>query len=129
MSPSLSSTIQRYGQCSQPTTSAFSFDKYSILIVLILLNPMSYLSLYKSPSQWNHLRYFSTTTSYSKPNMTTLSDTQLSATYGTQEEFAIKKGSWTEEEDSLLINYVNLHGEGHWNSLARSAGNYACIHL
>ncbi|WVY99183.1 hypothetical protein V8G54_031334 [Vigna mungo] len=55
--------------------------------------------------------------------MTTLSDTQLSPTYGSEEEFAIKKGSWTEEEDSLLINYVNLHGEGHWNSLARSAAN------
>ncbi|TKY52433.1 Transcription factor MYB108 [Spatholobus suberectus] len=38
------------------------------------------------------------------------------------EEEMVKKGPWTEEEDSVLINYVNVHGEGHWNSLARSAG-------
>ncbi|KAK7278150.1 hypothetical protein RJT34_23175 [Clitoria ternatea] len=42
--------------------------------------------------------------------------------YGSEEEMAIKKGPWTEEEDSVLINYINVHGEGHWNSLARSAG-------
>ncbi|KAK7356296.1 hypothetical protein VNO80_15565 [Phaseolus coccineus] len=54
--------------------------------------------------------------------MRSLSDTELSATYGSEEEMVIKKGSWTEEEDSLLINYVNLLGEGHWNSLALSAG-------
>ncbi|KAL2323735.1 hypothetical protein Fmac_028114 [Flemingia macrophylla] len=41
---------------------------------------------------------------------------------GSEEEMAVKKGPWTEEEDSILINYVNIHGEGHWNSLARSAG-------
>ncbi|XP_020227457.1 transcription factor MYB78 [Cajanus cajan] len=45
-----------------------------------------------------------------------------SDSYGSEEEMAIKKGPWTEEEDSVLINYVNVHGEGHWNSLARSAG-------
>lgn len=55
--------------------------------------------------------------------MRNLSDSELSATYGSEEEMVIKKGSWTEEEDSLLINYVNLLGEGHWNSLALSAGN------
>lgn len=42
--------------------------------------------------------------------------------YGSEDEKTIKKGPWTEEEDSVLINYVNVHGEGHWNSLARSAG-------
>ncbi|XP_027367899.1 transcription factor MYB78-like [Abrus precatorius] len=45
-----------------------------------------------------------------------------SATYGSEEEIVIKKGPWTEEEDSVLSNFVNVHGEGHWNSLARSAG-------
>ncbi|KAK7263784.1 hypothetical protein RJT34_31381 [Clitoria ternatea] len=25
---------------------------------------------------------------------------------------AIKKGPWTEEEDFVLINYINVHGEG-----------------
>ncbi|XP_038905628.1 transcription factor MYB2-like [Benincasa hispida] len=34
----------------------------------------------------------------------------------------VKKGPWTAEEDSLLYNYVTVHGEGHWNSVARSTG-------
>ncbi|XP_048336349.2 transcription factor MYB108 [Ziziphus jujuba] len=34
----------------------------------------------------------------------------------------IRKGPWTEEEDFRLIHYVNIHGEGHWDHLARSAG-------
>ncbi|KAM3268125.1 MYB-like transcription factor EOBII [Capsicum chacoense] len=33
-----------------------------------------------------------------------------------------RKGPWTVEEDKLLIEYVNLHGEGRWNSVARLAG-------
>ena len=33
-----------------------------------------------------------------------------------------RKGPWTVEEDSLLIEYVKLHGEGRWNSVARLAG-------
>ncbi|KAK9950471.1 hypothetical protein M0R45_005961 [Rubus argutus] len=33
-----------------------------------------------------------------------------------------RKGPWTVEEDSLLMDYVNTHGEGRWNSLARHAG-------
>ncbi|KAI9196791.1 hypothetical protein LWI28_027054 [Acer negundo] len=33
-----------------------------------------------------------------------------------------RKGPWTSEEDSLLIEYVRLHGEGRWNSVARLAG-------
>ncbi|KAJ8540427.1 hypothetical protein K7X08_030346 [Anisodus acutangulus] len=32
-----------------------------------------------------------------------------------------RKGPWTAEEDKLLIEYVNLHGEGRWNSVARLA--------
>ena len=34
----------------------------------------------------------------------------------------LRKGPWTAEEDSLLVNYVSIHGEGRWNSLARRAG-------
>nr|GLL38444.1 myb-related protein 305-like [Ipomoea trifida] len=34
----------------------------------------------------------------------------------------IRKGPWTMEEDLILINYIANHGEGVWNSLARSAG-------
>lgn len=33
-----------------------------------------------------------------------------------------RKGPWTTEEDKLLIEYVNLHGEGRWSSVARLAG-------
>ncbi|OVA02292.1 SANT/Myb domain [Macleaya cordata] len=33
-----------------------------------------------------------------------------------------RKGPWTAEEDKLLIEYVSLHGEGRWNSVARFAG-------
>ncbi|XP_058188242.1 MYB-like transcription factor EOBII [Rhododendron vialii] len=34
----------------------------------------------------------------------------------------VRKGPWTMEEDLILINYIANHGEGVWNSLARSAG-------
>ncbi|CAN0888743.1 Transcription factor MYB2 [Linum grandiflorum] len=34
----------------------------------------------------------------------------------------VKKGPWTAEEDSILANYVALHGEGYWNAAARSSG-------
>ncbi|CAL0320889.1 unnamed protein product [Lupinus luteus] len=44
--------------------------------------------------------------------MRTLSDCGSSAPYGSDEHMVMKKGPWTEEEDSVLINYVNVHGEG-----------------
>ncbi|GAU13093.1 hypothetical protein TSUD_173930 [Trifolium subterraneum] len=34
----------------------------------------------------------------------------------------VRKGPWTMEEDMILINYIANHGEGVWNSLAKSAG-------
>lgn len=34
----------------------------------------------------------------------------------------LRRGPWTVEEDFTLINYIALHGEGRWNSLARCAG-------
>ncbi|XP_027352321.1 transcription factor MYB2-like [Abrus precatorius] len=46
----------------------------------------------------------------------------LSETYASEEEMSITKGPWTEEEDSVLFNYITVHGEGHWNSVARSTG-------
>ncbi|RZS29169.1 hypothetical protein BHM03_00062885 [Ensete ventricosum] len=39
-----------------------------------------------------------------------------------EDEVELKKGSWTVEEDLLLMNYVSEHGEGRWDSLAREAG-------
>ena len=35
----------------------------------------------------------------------------------------LRRGPWTAEEDFALMNYISHHGEGRWNSLARSAGN------
>ncbi|KAK1387457.1 Transcription factor [Heracleum sosnowskyi] len=34
----------------------------------------------------------------------------------------LRRGPWTVEEDFALMNYISRHGEGRWNSLARSAG-------
>ncbi|KAL5138414.1 Transcription factor MYB2 [Glycine soja] len=41
---------------------------------------------------------------------------------GVLEEEVWRKGPWTAEEDRLLVEYVRLHGEGRWNSVARLAG-------
>nr|QNC43969.1 R2R3 MYB transcription factor [Freesia hybrid cultivar] len=38
------------------------------------------------------------------------------------EETEVRKGPWTMEEDLILINYIANHGEGVWNTLAKSAG-------
>ncbi|XP_074567380.1 transcription factor MYB2-like [Curcuma longa] len=37
-------------------------------------------------------------------------------------ESDLRRGPWTTDEDLLLMNYISAHGEGRWNSLARSAG-------
>lgn len=37
--------------------------------------------------------------------------------------YDVRKGPWTVEEDNLLMNYVAIHGEGRWNSVARCAGH------
>lgn len=42
--------------------------------------------------------------------------------WGALLEESWRKGPWTAEEDRLLIEYVRLHGEGRWNSVARLAG-------
>ncbi|GMH24464.1 hypothetical protein Nepgr_026307 [Nepenthes gracilis] len=34
----------------------------------------------------------------------------------------VRKGPWTIEEDFMLVNYIAAHGEGAWDTLARSAG-------
>lgn len=47
--------------------------------------------------------------------------------HGIMEEEVWRKGPWTAEEDRLLIDYVRLHGEGRWNSVARLTGNYKPI--
>ncbi|GFZ21642.1 myb domain protein 112 [Actinidia rufa] len=39
-----------------------------------------------------------------------------------EEILGLRRGPWTVEEDLTLMNYITKHGEGRWNSLARSAG-------
>ncbi|KAL8160340.1 hypothetical protein V2J09_001877 [Rumex salicifolius] len=34
----------------------------------------------------------------------------------------LRRGPWTVDEDLALINYIAVHGDGRWNSLARCAG-------
>ncbi|XP_022757774.1 transcription factor MYB108-like [Durio zibethinus] len=46
----------------------------------------------------------------------------ISGTPQSEEEMDVRKGPWTEEEDSVLKAYVNIHGEGRWNSVARLSG-------
>ncbi|XP_058745775.1 MYB-like transcription factor EOBI [Vicia villosa] len=47
---------------------------------------------------------------------------QRNAEWSVLEEDRWRKGPWTSEEDKLLIEYVKLHGEGRWNSVARLTG-------
>ncbi|CAN1826773.1 Transcription factor MYB48 [Linum perenne] len=42
--------------------------------------------------------------------------------YGNGDEQGWRKGPWTPEEDKLLIEYVNLNGEGRWSSVSKSTG-------
>lgn len=39
-----------------------------------------------------------------------------------KEKQHLLKGAWSKEEDQILINYVNRHGEGNWSSLPKAAG-------
>ena len=41
---------------------------------------------------------------------------------GGEEELDLRRGPWTVDEDLILVNYIAVHGEGRWNSLARCAG-------
>ncbi|XP_028795734.1 transcription factor MYB102-like [Neltuma alba] len=38
----------------------------------------------------------------------------------------LKKGPWTPEEDSKLINYIQAHGPGNWRTLPKNAGLERC---
>ncbi|KAJ8899009.1 hypothetical protein K2173_008832 [Erythroxylum novogranatense] len=44
------------------------------------------------------------------------------ASFHSEEDSSIRKGPWTVEEDTLLTDYVTVHGEGRWNTAARYAG-------
>ncbi|XP_022733591.1 myb-related protein 308-like [Durio zibethinus] len=38
----------------------------------------------------------------------------------------LHRGPWAAREDTLLINYIKAHGEGHWRSLPKRAGLLRC---
>ncbi|CAN4127156.1 unnamed protein product [Withania somnifera] len=38
----------------------------------------------------------------------------------------LRKGPWSSQEDLLLTNYINQHGEGQWRSLPKNAGLLRC---
>ncbi|GLJ47501.1 hypothetical protein SUGI_1002840 [Cryptomeria japonica] len=38
----------------------------------------------------------------------------------------LNRGAWTAQEDSVLSDYISIHGEGQWGSLPRKAGLKRC---
>ncbi|KAA8529146.1 hypothetical protein F0562_034055 [Nyssa sinensis] len=51
-----------------------------------------------------------------------MSTAMRTVTNSNEEEFELRRGPWTLEEDTLLIHYIAFHGEGRWNLLAKCAG-------
>ncbi|KAK3223347.1 hypothetical protein Dsin_010372 [Dipteronia sinensis] len=41
-------------------------------------------------------------------------------------EHGNKKGLWTQEEDMILIEYIRVHGRGHWNRIPNVTGLKRC---
>ncbi|XP_075475718.1 transcription factor MYB1-like [Primulina tabacum] len=37
-----------------------------------------------------------------------------------------KESSWSEQEDRKLTDYINVHGEGRWGKVPKSAGLHRC---
>ncbi|KAI3732529.1 hypothetical protein L1987_63734 [Smallanthus sonchifolius] len=42
------------------------------------------------------------------------------------EKVGLRRGRWTAEEDAILDNYIQVHGEGSWRSLPKNAGLLRC---
>ncbi|XP_057438554.1 transcription factor MYB30-like [Lotus japonicus] len=42
------------------------------------------------------------------------------------EKMGLKKGPWSQEEDLLLINYINTYGHANWRALPKQAGLLRC---
>ncbi|PWA68592.1 MYB3 [Artemisia annua] len=42
------------------------------------------------------------------------------------EKTGLKRGRWTVEEDKILLDYIQAHGEGSWRSLPKNAGLLRC---
>ncbi|KAG5010440.1 hypothetical protein JHK82_019087 [Glycine max] len=42
-----------------------------------------------------------------------------------EKEMGMRKGPWAVDENTILVNYITTHGEGHWNSVARCASMHS----
>nr|XP_043637087.1 transcription repressor MYB6-like [Erigeron canadensis] len=42
------------------------------------------------------------------------------------DKVGLRRGRWTSEEDTILANYIQAHGEGSWRSLPKNAGLLRC---
>jgi len=42
------------------------------------------------------------------------------------DKMGVKKGSWTLDEDQILVSYINKHGHGNWRALPKQAGLLRC---
>ncbi|KAL6323782.1 hypothetical protein AAG906_002250 [Vitis piasezkii] len=42
------------------------------------------------------------------------------------ESMGLKKGSWTPEEDQILVSHIQRHGHGNWRALPKEAGLMRC---
>ncbi|KAJ0582271.1 putative transcription factor MYB-HB-like family [Helianthus annuus] len=40
------------------------------------------------------------------------------------EKTGLKRGPWAQEEDDILVDYINKNGHGSWRSLPKQAGIY-----
>lgn len=47
---------------------------------------------------------------------------------GSGSEQGWRKGPWTPEEDKLLSDYINLHGEGRWSSVSKYSGMFLLLY-
>ncbi|KAF9663582.1 hypothetical protein SADUNF_Sadunf17G0066500 [Salix dunnii] len=52
----------------------------------------------------------------------------MDKTQSNSQDVEVRKGPWTLEEDLILTNHIANHGEGVWNSLARSADRSLSVH-
>ncbi|XP_072962926.1 transcription factor MYB4-like [Typha angustifolia] len=42
------------------------------------------------------------------------------------EKMGLKKGPWTQEEDQILVSFIQEHGHGNWRALPKQAGLLRC---
>jgi len=97
--------------------SIFSIDQNPYLNRKRNISFNSQLSEKNSPSPKKQLFQVESLTN-NQNTITETNDIVKDKTYNINKPI-IKKGKWTEEEDSLLIKYVNKFGVGKWNIIER----------